>query len=252
MAGLLEDKIAIVTGGGSGIGKATALVFADEGARVAIADISDNGKDTVRLIKERGGDAIFVKCDVSKASDVQELIRNTIDSYGGLDCAFNNAGIGTGEPKTTVECSEEDWDRLIDINLKGIWLCMKYEIPEILKRGSGAIVNTSSAAGLVGSPGRPAYTASKHGIIGLTKVAALENAQTGIRVNVICPGGIKTPMIAPLLENEKYASSLLERCPMRRFAEPEEVGETVAWLCSSKASFITGVALPVDGGTVVP
>ena len=251
MPGLLKDKVALVTGGSSGIGRATAKMFFREGAKVVVADVDrDGGAGTVSWIREKGGDGVFVECDVSNPEDIEAMIEKVINVYNRLDCAFNNAGVGGG--KSTVDCTEEEWNHVININLKGVWLCMKYEIPEILKVGGGSIVNTSSAAGLTGSPNRPAYTASKHGVIGLTKVAALEYAESGIRVNAICPGGVRTRMLDPLLSNKEYADSLLSRHPMRRIAQPEEIAEAVVWLCSDLASFVTGVALPVDGGYVVP
>jgi NAD(P)-dependent dehydrogenase (short-subunit alcohol dehydrogenase family) len=245
-----EGKVALVTGGSSGIGRATALAFAREGAKVAVVDINaQGGEETVQLIKKAGGNATFVKCDVSKAADVEAMIKKTVDTYGRLDCAFNNAGVGV--KKSTVDCTEEEWDLSINVLLKGVWLCMKYEIPVMLKQGSGAIVNTSSAGGLIGSPGHSPYTAAKHGVIGLTKVAALDCASAGIRVNAVCPGGVRTPMLEPLLVNPEYVDSFLRIHPMGRIGNPEEIAEAVLWLCSDAASFVTGVALPVDGGVVI-
>ncbi len=251
MALKLEGKVALVTGGGSGIGRATALAFAREGAKVVVADVlTDGGEGTVQRIKEAGGKAIFVKTDVSKAGEVIALIDNVVTIYGKLDCACNNAGI-EGSMAPTADCTEENWDRTIDINLKGVWLCMKYEIPEMLKRGGGAIVNTASIAGLVGFQGLPAYCASKGGIIQLTKTAALEYATKGIRINAVCPGVIRTPMVErvtggkPELEAQFTA---LE--PVGRIGAPGEVAEAVVWLCSDAASFVTGHPLVVDGGFV--
>ncbi len=251
MALRLEDKVALVTGGGSGIGRATALVFAREGAKVVVADVlTEGGEETVQRIKEAGGKAIFVKTDVSKAAEVVALVDSAVSTYGRLDYAFNNAGI-EGNMAPTADCTEENWDRVIDINLKGVWLCMKYEIPEMLKRGGGAIVNTASVAGLIGFQGSPAYCASKGGVIQLTKVAALEYATRGIRVNAVCPGIIRTPMVEratggkPELEVQFTA---LE--PVGRMGAPEEVAEAVVWLCSDAASFVTGHPMVVDGGFV--
>lgn len=244
-----KNKVAIVTGGSSGIGKATALAFAKKGAKVVIVDWIENS-ETLTLIKDLGGEVLFVKCDVSKAADVKAMIEKTIAVFGRLDYAFNNAGIeGTSAP--VQDCSEENWDKTIGINLKGIWLCMKYEIPEMLKQGKCVIVNCSSVAGLVGFSGLPAYVASKHGVIGLTKTAALECAKLGIRVNAVCPGVIQTPMMDRLTGNKKEAEEQFTGLePVGRFGQPEEIANAVVWLCSDEASFVTGLAMPVDGGFV--
>jgi NAD(P)-dependent dehydrogenase (short-subunit alcohol dehydrogenase family) len=244
-----KNKVALVTGGSSGIGRATALAFARKGAKVVIADWIEN-QETMDLIENLGGEAIFVKCDVSKASDVKALIDKTIATFGRLDFAYNNAGI-EGESAPTQDCSEENWDKTIGINLKGIWLCMKYEIPEMLKRSKGAIVNCASVAGLIGFKNSPAYVASKHGVIGLTKTAALENAKLGIRVNAVCPGIIKTPMIDRATGNKKEAEEqFMSMEPVGRFGLAEEIATAVIWLCSDEASFVTGIEMPVDGGFV--
>ncbi len=250
MKKMLEDKVALVTGGGSGIGRSTALAFSEEGAKVVVADVMvDGGEETVKLIKEAGGEAIFVKTDVSKAKEVEALIQKAVDEYGRLDCAFNNAGI-EGAVTNLQDLSEEDWDRVISINLKGVWLCMKYEIPQMLEQGSGAIVNTSSIAGLTGQ-GTIAYGASKHGVMGMTKVAALENAQTGIRVNAVCPAAVQTPMVENLMNADPNIKEYIENMqPMGRVGQPEEISQAVVWLCSDAASFITGHGLPIDGGLV--
>jgi len=244
-----KDKVALVTGGSSGIGRATALAFARKGSKVVIADWIEN-QETIDMIENLGSDAIFVKCDVSKANDVKALIEKIIATFGHLDFAYNNAGIeGTSAP--TQDCSEENWDKTIGINLKGIWLCMKYEIPEMLKKGKGVIVNCSSVAGLIGFQNSPAYVASKHGVIGLTKTAALENAKLGIRVNAVCPGIIKTPMIDRVTGNKKEAEQQFAGMePVGRFGLPEEIANAVLWLCSDEASFVTGIEMPVDGGFV--
>ena len=244
-----ENKVVIVTGGSSGIGKATALAFAKKGAKVAVVDWIENS-ETMNLIKELGSETIFIKCDVSKTDDVKAMVAKTIDTFGRLDYAFNNAGI-EGASAPTHECTEENWDKIIGVNLKGIWLCMKYEIPEILKQGKGAIVNCASVAGLVGFSGLPAYVASKHGIIGLSKSAALECAKLGIRINVVCPGVIQTPMIDRLTGKTKEAiEQFTELEPIGRFGKPEEIASAVVWLCSDEASFVTGLAMAVDGGFV--
>ncbi len=243
------DKVALITGASFGIGRATAVAFAERGAKVIIADCIED-KETVDLVKKAGSEALFVKCDVSKNSDVKKVIEEGVKKFGGLDYAFNNAGIegGMGE---TPDCTEENWDKTIGINLKGIWLCMKYEIPEMLKREKGVIVNCASVAGLIGFPGLPAYVASKHGVIGLTKTTALECAKKGIRVNAVCPGVIKTPMIDRVTGKKKEVEKAYEDMePVGRMGQPEEVAESVIWLCSDAASFVTGVALPVDGGWV--
>jgi NAD(P)-dependent dehydrogenase (short-subunit alcohol dehydrogenase family) len=244
-----QDKVVLITGASFGIGRATAVAFAERGAKVIIADWIED-KETVDLVRMTGSEALFVKCDVSKNSDVKKVIEEGVKKFGGLDYAFNNAGI-EGSMGETPDCTEENWDKTIGINLKGIWLCMKYEIPEMLKRGKGVIVNCASVAGLIGFPGLPAYVASKHGVIGLTKTTALEYAKKGIRVNAVCPGVIKTPMIDRVTGKQKEVERAYENMePVGRMGQPEEVAEAVAWLCSDAASFITGAALPVDGGWV--
>ena len=249
MAANLQGKVALVTGGSSGIGRSTALVFAREGARVVVADVVDEGgRETVQLVESQGGEAIFISANVTDPADVQGMIRKIVEAYGRLDCAHNNAGVW-GATVPTAEYPESDWDRIIDINLKGVWLCMKYEIPQMLKQGGGVIVNTSSGAGLQGSPHACAYVASKHGVVGLTKTAAIEYARQGIRVNAVCPGDILTPMNALVVaglgaDPKEYA----KKEPIGRLGTPEEVAETVAWLCTDAASFVTGHAMTVDGG----
>lgn len=247
----LRDKVTVVTGGASGIGKATALAFSREGANVVVADISvEMGDEVVSMIKQVGGDAIFVKTDVSQAAQVQSLVQSTINTYGRLDYACNNAGI-EGLTASTAECSEDNWDRTININLKGVWLCMKYEIPEMLKQRTGTIVNIASAAGLVGFAGLPAYAASKGGIVQLTRTAALEYAKLGIRINSVCPGGIETPMIDRLsATNAGLEDPLSTAHPMGRLGKPEEIAQAVVWLCSDAASFVTGHPMVIDGGYV--
>jgi len=250
MKKMLEDRVSLVTGGGGGIGRATALAFAEEGATVVVADVMvEGGEETVLMITEAGGEALFVKTDVSRAEDVESLVKKTVDTYGRLDCAFNNAGI-EGETASLQDMSEETWDRVININMKGVWLCMKYEIPQMLKQGSGAIVNTSSIAGLTGQA-TIAYGASKHGVVGMTKVAALENATKGIRVNAVCPAAVYTPMVENLMNSDENIKAYIENMqPMGRVGQPEEISQAVVWLCSDAASFITGHAMPIDGGLV--
>ena len=253
MAGRLAGRVALVTGGASGIGRATALTFAREGAKLVIADMNeDGGKQTVHMITENGGEATFVQVDVSKATEVEAMLSATVKTYGRLDCAHNNAGIGSRPRAPLHECSEDTWDRVLSINLKGVWLCMKYEILQMLKQGSGAIVNTASIMGLVGSwSGTVAYNASKHGVVGLTKTAALEYATSGIRVNAVCPGYIHTPLIEEALtSNPALEAQIVARHPVGRMGKPEEIAEAVVWLCSDAASFVTGHTMTVDGGYV--
>ena len=251
MTGRLENKVGLVTGAGSGIGRASALAFAREGAKVIVADAQTNsGEETVTMIKSAGGEASFVRTDVSKAGDVQAMVNKTVEAYGHLDCAYNNAGVVVS-PRLTAETSEEDWDHVINVNLKGVWLCMKYEIPQMIKNGSGAIVNASSMVGLIGLPKRSAYAASKHGVVGLTKVAALEYANAGIRVNAICPAVVRTPLVEGIIASDPDAESqLMSMIPMERLGSLEEMAEVVVWLCSDASSFITGHAMAVDGGVV--
>ena len=243
------DKAALVTGGASGIGRAAALSFAHGGARVVVADVNQvGGEETVRLVKTEGGEAVFVKADVRAAVDVEAMVAATLQSFGRLDIAFNNAGV-LGSGAAMIDFTEDDWDDVMGINLKGVWLCMKHEIPAMIQAGGGAIVNTSSIAGLVGSQHSPAYAASKHGVVGLTKTAALQYAPQGIRVNCVCPAAVYSPMLETLVtRNPQVGDRLLASQPNGRFASPEEVAAVVTWLCSDAASFVTGAALPVDGG----
>jgi len=246
-----ENKVAIVTGASSGIGRASAMAFAREGAKVAVCDVEvKGGEETVRMIKESGGDAIFAKADVSKASEVEAMVNKAVETYGRLDYAHNNAGI-EADMTATAECSEEHWDRIIGINLKGVWLCMKYEIPQMLKQGKGAIVNTASILGLVGLDHRPGYVASKHGLVGLTKAAALDYARDGIRINAICPGLIRTPLVERIWKEHPEAEARVrEMEPIGRAGTMEEIADAVVWLCSDAASFVTGHAMVADGGWV--
>jgi NAD(P)-dependent dehydrogenase (short-subunit alcohol dehydrogenase family) len=249
MEEIFRDKVAFVTGGSFGIGRATAIAFARRGAKVAIADwIEDKEHTTIRMIEQAGGTAKFFRCDVSDSSQVKAAIDQTVKAFGRLDYAFNNAGI-EGENAITHECSEENWDRTIGINQKGVWLCMKMQIPQMLKNGGGVIVNCASIAGLSGFAGLPAYVASKHAVIGLTKSASLEYAKKGIRVNAVCPGVIHTDMIDRVTGKDKEVEKqYVAMEPIGRMGKPEEVAEAVVWLCSGSASFVTGIAMPVDGG----
>jgi NAD(P)-dependent dehydrogenase (short-subunit alcohol dehydrogenase family) len=256
MAGLLEGKVALVTGGASGIGRATVLACAREGAKLIIADLQEEGgQHTVHLITEKGGDASFVQTDVTHATAVEALISEAVARYGRLDCAHNNAGISglgiAGDQRAlTAEYPDERWHQVLAINLTGVWLCMKFELQQMLTQGGGAIVNTASAAGLVGLVGNAAYVASKHGVVGLTKTAALEYAQHGIRVNCVCPGYIHTPMMAPGMQDPDHLARMIASEPVGRMGHAEEVAAAVVWLCSDAASFVTGHAMAVDGGYV--
>ncbi|HSM54978.1 MAG TPA: SDR family oxidoreductase [Candidatus Sulfomarinibacteraceae bacterium] len=246
----MEGKVAIVTGGSSGIGLSTALAFAEKGARVVIADIADEaGQEAVEQIEAAGGEAIFVNADVSKAEAVKALVDKTIEAYGRLDYAVNNAGIG-GPAKQTAEYSEDEWNQVIGINLTGVWLCMKYEIEAMLQNGGGAIVNVASILGTVGFATAPAYVAAKHGVVGLSKTAAIEYATEGIRVNSVCPGFIYTPMLenAGMAEGTEAHQQIASLHPMQRMGTPEETANMIVWACSDEASFVTGATLLVDGG----
>lgn len=245
----LRGKVVIVTGGTSGIGREAAVLFAKAGAKVVVAGRRETeGKETMDLVRGAGGEGLFVKTDVSRAAEVQELVRKTVEKFGRLDVAFNNAGI-EGSWLPIVEQSEEDWDRTMDINLKGMWLCLKYEIQQMLKQGSGgAIVNMASVAGLIGFAGTATYSASKHGVLGLTKTAALETARSGIRINAVCPAVIETPMAERAFVTPELKKFVLGFHPIGRFGKPVEIAEAVVWMCSDRASFMTGQSLVLDGG----
>jgi NAD(P)-dependent dehydrogenase (short-subunit alcohol dehydrogenase family) len=247
-------KVAFVTGAASGIGRAAALAFARAGASVVAADVSEQGnEETARLIEQQGGRALAVRCDVTKAADVKAALDKAIAIVGRLDFAFNNAGIEPKKPAPTADYDEQEWNRIIDINLRGVFLCMKHELPLILKHGEGgAIVNTSSGAGIIGIKGSPAYTAAKHGVIGLTKAAALDYAAQNIRINAICPGYIATPMMDRFTGGtaEGRAKVIAEE-PAGRMGTPEEVAAAAVWLCSDAAAFMVGHAMVMDGGQTV-
>ena len=245
----LKSSVALVTGGSSGIGRATALTLAEKGVKVVVSSRDgEEGEKTLSLIRSQGGDGIFVHADVSQAEDVHNLVKACVRQYGRLDYAVNNAGI-VGEPFVpTAEYSEETWDEVIAVNLKGVWLGMKYQIPEMLKTGGGSIVNMSSVSGLKGGPVGVAYYASKHGVIGATKAAALEYADKNIRINAICPAVIKTPMAESVFGGDALSNRILAKHPIGRLGTPEDIAKAVIWLCSDDASFVTGHALVVDGG----
>lgn len=251
MTSMLVGKVALVTGGSTGIGAATSLAFAKEGAKVVVvSDVNAiAGEGTAQTIRESGGDAIFVECDVRSEPQVTDLIAKTVATYGRLDCAFNNAGIAGAIGASTHRYPRESWDQVMAINLTGVWLCMKYEIPHMLAQGRGAIVNTASIWGLVGAPSASAYVASKHAVVGLTKAAALEYASYGIRINAVNPGTIRTPILDPFIAaNPEFVPMMTAQHPIGRIGNPEEVAAAVVWLCSDAASFVVGQSIPVDGG----
>jgi NAD(P)-dependent dehydrogenase (short-subunit alcohol dehydrogenase family) len=251
MAGLLEGKSALITGGGGGIGRATALAFAREGARIAVADAAaDAAQETVRLINQAGGQAMTLTGDVTESSVVEGLVKSVVSAYGRLDCAFNNAGIAgfqvDAAGKKTADWSEAAFDRMIAVNLKGVWLCMKHELTQMVAQGGGAIVNTASIAGLIGLPTSSAYVAAKHGVVGLTKTAAIEYAADNVRVNAVCPGYIETKMTEEVMR--RRGGQIMAMVPYRRMGKPEEIAEMVLWLCTDRASYVSGAAYNVDGG----
>jgi len=247
--GSLEGKVALVTGAAQGLGRELARIFAREGARVVVVDIKrEGGEDTVKLIKDTGGEAIFVAADVSISADVQAMVRVTVDTYGGLDCALNNAVIDIGS-HLLAEIPEEDWHRSIAVNLTGVFLCMKYEILAMLERGGGTVVNVGSGPGNLGVPGVAWYIAAKNGLYGLTKTAALEYGPLGIRVNALGPGTMLTPALREVAEKSPQHLEIMKKmAPIERIAEPEEVAEAAVWLCSPAASYVLGHTLVVDGG----
>lgn len=254
MADLLKDKAILITGGSTGIGRATALRCAEEGAAVLVADINVEGGESVAAeIEQAGGRARFVRTDVTDAAQVRAAIGAIVDAWGRLDGAFNNAGI-EGAFTSIVKMSEADFDRTVNVDLKAVWLCVKYQIEQFLKQESaGSIVSTASVAGLVGTRGGTAYCAAKHGVVGLTKCAALEYARKGIRVNAVCPGVIQTPMVDRMLEVTGLPrQALLDQQPIGRLGEPHEIGDAVVWLLSGMSTMVTGIALPVDGGFTAP
>ena len=249
-----EGKVALITGGSSGIGRATALAFAQKGAKIVIASRREKeSEETVAMIKKIGSEAIFVKTDITQAIEVENLVNQTINTYNRLDYAFNNAGT-EGILGPSIEQTEENWNQVININLKGVWLSMKYQIPQMLKNGGGAIVNNASIAGLIGLANLSIYCASKHGVIGLTKAVALEQAAVGIRINTVCPGLIQTDLADRTFgkdDDSEARAQMLAAHPIGRIGKPEEIANAVVWLCSDSASFITGHSLTIDGGYTV-
>jgi len=248
-----KGKVAFVTGGGNGIGRAAARAFAGQGASVVVADVSETGnRETARMIEKQGGRALAVRCDVTRVEDLTAALDKTVEAFGRLDFAFNNAGIEPRKPAPTADYDLEEWERIINIDLRGVFLCMKYEIPLMLRQGGGAIVNTSSGAGVIGIKGSPAYTAAKHGVIGLTRAAALDYAAQNIRVNVVCPGYIDTPMMDRFTGGtDEGRARVISEEPIGRMGRPEEIANAVVWLCSDAAGFVVGSAMVIDGGQTI-
>ena len=248
--GLVEGKVALVTGAARGIGRATARLFAREGARVVLADLLEEGEDVAGEIRREGGEAVFVRTDVTRESEVEALVAGAVERFGRLDCAHNNAGI-TGGMAAVQDLALEDFERTLRVNLLGVFLCLKHELRVMQRQGGGAVVNTSSGSGVIATPGLAPYCASKHAVLGLTKTAALENARTGVRVNAILPGSIDTPMLRAAMESAPGMERMIRSSlPSGRLGTPEEVAEAVVWLCSDRASLVSGASLLVDGATV--
>ena len=248
----LDGKVALVTGGGSGLGRASAIAFANEGASVVVADIDEaGGAATVEAVEAAGTEAVFLRTDVTQESQVEALVAGAVARFGRLDCALNNAGT-TGPGAFTADYSVEDWNRTITLNLTSVFLCLRREIPVMLAGGGGTIVNMASGAGLMGFAGLPAYVASKHGVVGLTRAAALEYGAQGVRINAVCPGSTRTPMLEGFMGGDPKIEKMMTRSvPLGRLGRPEEIADAVVWLCSDASSFVVGHALAVDGGSVI-